>query len=229
MNLVMTDGHDMGLRSRRCVLKNKGIFRKKMIALLITTEFVCCIVLMKSLYNANNRILSLNGQIHEITQLNTELTEEKKTLQEKVILLSDTVILKTQREEEYKEEVQASYIPTGLPFSGTAFYNSQENELDGNPTATFYASDGITVTASANGTVRTVEGNLQSGFCVTVDHGNEYCSMYRSALKPIVAEGYEVTDRTVLFPVNEQNKELKYQITVDGKYIDPIELIESNG
>lgn len=209
-------------------MKSKGTLKKKMIVFFITAELVFCIILIINLYNANSRILSLSGQIHEITQQNTKLAEEQKVMQEKIWLLSDTVILKMQREKECEEEIRQSYIPTGLPFNGTAFYNRKENERDGDPIALFYASDGISVTAAANGTVVSVEGDLQNGFCVTVDHDNGYCSIYRSRLKPVVAEVYEVTDKTVLFPV-DGNKELGYQITENGHYIDPIELIESNG
>lgn len=222
-------GHIMERISWRCALKNKETLKKKLIAVLITAELACCVILIENLNSANDRIRSLNGQIQEITQLNTKLAEEQKTLQEKIILLSDTVLLKTQREKEYEEEIRQSYIPTGLPFNGSAVYDGQEHELDGSPVALFYAADGISVTAAANGTVSSVEGSPQNGFCVKVDHGNGYCSIYRSGLRPTIAEGYEVTDKTVLFPVDGQNKELRYQITLNGKYIDPIELIESDG
>ena len=67
-------------------------------------------------------------------------------------ILSETINMKVQREKEQEEEIRQSYNPTRLPFQGTASYNGQEKELDGNPIAKFYNANGISIVATANGT-----------------------------------------------------------------------------
>lgn len=220
---------DIWYRLRRCTLKATKTLKKQTVTLLLITEFAGCVVLYGNLGDARNRIQSLTSQIGEITLQNSELKNEKELLLEKVSILSETINMKVQREKEQEEEIRQSYIPTRLPFQGTASYNGQEKELDGNPIAKFYNANGISIVATANGTVASVEGNRWTGVTVTVDHGNGYISIYKSNVESKVSEGERVTNETVLFQISAQNKELGYQIIENGAYIEPIELIESYG
>lgn len=199
------------------------------IAFLIIAALAYCFILTGELNSANNNVLTLKTQVDEITQKNSELTDENKVLQEKVTILSDTVNDKVQQEEEREAEIAKSYIPTGFPLKGTATYSEEDTELDGNPIAIFHASQGTSVIATANGTVSSIAGSAEAGYIVMIDHGNGYYSVYRNGAEPEVKEGDEVTSSTELFDIQAGYEQLGYQIIENEVYIDPLELMEIYG
>ncbi|MBO5146956.1 MAG: peptidoglycan DD-metalloendopeptidase family protein [Lachnospiraceae bacterium] len=199
------------------------------IAFLIIAALAYCFIVTGELNRANNNVLTLKTQVDEITQKNTELTDENNVLQEKVTILSDTVNDKVQQEEEREAEIAKSYIPTGFPLKGTASYSEEETELDGNPIAIFHASRGTSVIATANGTVSSIAGSAEAGYIVMIDHGNGYYSVYRNGAEPEVKEGDEVTSSTELFDIQTGYEQLGYQIIENEAYIDPLELMEIYG
>lgn len=199
------------------------------IAFLIIAALTYCIILSGELNNANKSISELNIQLQEITEENEQLVVENEELQEKVAILSDTVNDKIQQEEERVAEQAQSCIPSGFPLKGTASYNENETELDGQPIAYFEVAEGTGVIATANGTVSSIAGNSSSGYIIMVDHGNGYFSVYRNGSKPKVSEGDEVTKATELFVIEAGQEQLGYQIIEDNKYINPLELMEIYG
>lgn len=202
------------------------------VILLAAASLGYCIILSGELDAANNNARTLKEQVDALTaekeELATEaeqLVSENEELQEKVEILSDTVNDKVQQE----TRAAQSHIPTGFPLRGSASYNEQETELDGNPIAIFQAPIGTSVIATANGTVSSTAGSADTGYIVMIDHGNGYFSVYRNGAEPKVKEGDEVTKATELFSIDAGHEELGYQIIQDNIYIDPLGLMELYG
>jgi murein DD-endopeptidase MepM/ murein hydrolase activator NlpD len=195
------------------------------LCLVVVLLFIYCIILSGRISKANNEAEELSAKVDELTQENLSLQNENEVLQEKVSILSETLNEKVQQE----EETAQTYVPKGFPLKGTASYNEDETQLDGNPIAVFHASKGTSVIAAGNGTVTSIEKTDEGIYVISIDHGNGYISVYRNGSKPKVSEGDEVTKSTELYDIEEGNEELGYQIIQDGEYIDPLELMEIYG
>lgn len=198
-------------------------------ASLMIAALTYCSILLGKLNSANNNISALKTQIQLITEENEDFAAENEALLEKVAILSDTVNDKLHQEEKRVAEQAQSCMPSGFPLKGTAAYNSNETELDGQPIAYFQVAQGTGVIATAKGTVSSIEGNSSSGYTVVVDHGNGYYSVYRNGSMPKVSEGDEVTKATELFVIEAGYQRLGYQIIEENKYIDPLDFMEVYG
>lgn len=198
-------------------------------AFLIVTALTYCFILARELGNANDSILALRVQSEKIIEENSQLASKNEKLQEKVDILSDTINDKIIQEERREAEQAQSCMPSGFPLKGTASYNSDETELDGQPIAYFHVVQGTGVIATANGTVSSVSGSSGSGYIVMVDHGNGYYSVYRNGSQPKVSEGDEVTKATELFVIEAGHERLGYQIIEENQYINPLEFMETYG
>lgn len=206
------------------------------VALLVVAALSYCLVLAGELKRSNNNVQLLTKRTEELAKQNEELLAEKeemirenKELQEKVEIFRDTINGKVQQEQEREAEIAQTYIPTGFPLKGSASYNENETELEGNPIAVFYASQGTSVVAAANGTVTSIAGDVWAGYVVMIDHGNGYVTVYRNASRPKVEKGDAVTKTTKLFDIETGKEKLGYQIIENEKYIDPLSLMETYG
>ncbi len=199
------------------------------IAFLIVTALTYCFILVRELGSANESIMALRIQSEKIIEENNELVSENKKLQEKVEILSDTVNDKRQQEQEREAQQARGYVPSGFPLRGTASYNANETELDGQPIAYFHVGQGTGVIATAKGTVMSIAGSDGSGYIIMVDHGNGYYSVYRNGSAPKVDEGDEVTRATELFVIEAGHEQFGYQIIEENKYINPLEFMETYG
>ena len=193
-------------------------------------------------------VLVYEGQIWEaVSRSNTEkqetilalqeecqtLVDEKKALEsqiaelnEEIQILSNTVNEKVQTENELKAQLEQQSLPTDFPLNGSA---SMEEITSGDPMCVFTASVGITVVATANGTVTAVNDDGEYGHNVWVDHGNGYVTVYRNQGDPTVKEGDSVVQGTTLFMIGEDNTKLGYQMLKDGVYISPMDMLAING
>lgn len=193
-------------------------------------------------------VLVYEGQIWEaVSRSNTEkqetilalqeecqtLVDEKKALEsqitelkEEIQILSNTVNEKVQTENELKAQLEQQSMPTDFPLNGSA---SMEEITSGDPMCVFTASVGITVVATANGTVTAVNDDGEYGHNVWVDHGNGYVTVYRNQGEPTVKEGDSVVQGTTLFVIGEDNTKLGYQMLKDGVYISPMDMLAING
>ena len=193
-------------------------------------------------------VLVYEGQIWEaVSRSNTEkqetilalqeecqtLVDEKKALEsqitelkEEIQILSNTVNEKVQTENELKAQLEQQSMPTDFPLNGSA---SMEEITSGDPMCVFTASVGITVVATANGTVTAVNDDGEYGHNVWVDHGNGYVTVYRNQGDPTVKEGDSVVQGTTLFMIGEDNTKLGYQMLKDGVYISPMDMLAING
>jgi len=195
------------------------------VTFLFLAEFIHNSVLSGELERANNSISELNAQLQEVKAENKQIVLENEELQEKVEILSDTVNVGEQQ----AKELAKSRIPSGFPVKGTASYDGDTTELDGQPIANFAVSPGTGVIATANGTVSSIAGSAGSGYIIMVDHQNGYYSVYRNGSAPKVDVGDEVTKATELFVIEIGHEYFGYQIIQENQYINPLELMETYG
>lgn len=199
------------------------------VVVLISVSFVYCYYLTNHITVANASINSLNVKIEEIGKEKQTLVEQNEELQEKLTLLSETLNEKVREEEERIEEEAKKFLPTGFPIQGHSSYNEELTSHDDEPAAVFIADVGASVVATAKGKVSSIEGNDTAGYIVMINHENGYFSVYRNGSLPTVTVGAEVSNTTELFSVTTGHEELIYQVILNGKYIDPLGLMEIYG
>lgn len=198
------------------------------IVFIVVASVAYGIILTGEVSKANEHISTLSSEIESLTEEKASIEDENEVLQEKVSILSSTINEKVQQQEQLEAEIAQSYIPNRFPLKGTASYNEDETELDGNPIALFHASEGTSVISSANGTVESIEKSGDT-YVVTINHDNGYKSIYRNGTQPKVSEGDEVTSETEIFRITAGYEELGYQIIENDTYIDPLGLMEIYG
>ena len=189
------------------------------------------------------------AQIEELTTTNQALVVENEELQASVQVLSSTVNLQAERQ----EEAAKLSIPSEFPVNGKVSMlevtqaqidakqqeaaNAEEGQeveqlASDKPIMIFTVTDinsGSSVIAAGSGTVTAVEEDPLYGKVVEIDHGNGYVSYYRNAGAAKVAVGDNVTRGTVLFVVGANNSMIGFQITLDGQYIDPAIVVDIAG
>ena len=102
------------------------------------------------------------------------------------------------------------------------------------PMLLFDADEEVSVVAAGGGIVCHREKDNEYGYQVHIDHGNGYVTIYRSGTQPKVSLGDEVARGALLFEMEEDEDNdladnLAYQVTKDGIYIVPTEVLEING
>lgn len=183
-----------------------------------------------------SRETALRLQIGELSEANAKLQEENEQLLDKVSILSKTVNEKVDAEKVQEEK----NMPSGFPLSGTAEVEETEEVLemeDGDvvrPMILFDASDGVSAVAAGAGVVSFVDFDNKYGYQVFVDHGNDYTTIYRSGTEPKVKVGDEVARGALIYEMqedadNEWADIMAYQVTKDGEYILPTDVLEING
>ena len=214
--------------------------RINFIKMLITLFFIALLgyIAFSSYQNTvvMNREAAFTAKIKELEEANAVLVQEKEELTEKVTILSKTVNEKVDAEKVLEEK----NLPKGFPLSGKAAMEETQETIetaDGSevrPMLLFDADDEVSVVATGGGTVCHREADNEYGYQVHIDHGNGYVTIYRSGTAPKVDVGDEVTRGTLLFEMkededNELADNMAYQVTKDGTYIVPTEVLEING
>lgn len=165
-------------------------------------------------------------QIQTLEKENGELVVKQEELAQKVVVLSDTINRKVEEEEEKAAKEAKARMPVGFPMTSSASVEQMDSEeLMVKLTA---ASSGNIMAAGA-GVVSSITSDSAYLHCVRLDHGNGYTSVYRNDGEVLVREGDEVVRGSILYVIGEDNTELGYQIIYDGKYVDPMELINIDG
>lgn len=168
-------------------------------------------------------IEALNQQIKE---LKAELEAEIEARDDKINILSETVNQKTAEVDELSETLAAQALPTEYPLTGSA---SIEESKAGDPACIFTASEGVTIVATASGTVIAINEDSEYGHNVWVDHGNGYVTIYRNQGNAGVKLGDHVAQGTTIFIIGTNNAKFCYQIMKDGAYIDPMDILTISG
>lgn len=166
-------------------------------------------------------------EIIDYQEENTNLTKLSETLNEKIVVLSDNINQRVEIEEAIHNELVENSIPSGFPLSGTA--TMEELEEESNSIIVFEANEGTAVIASGDGLVLDCTEDTDYGKVIKLDHGNGYSSIYRCDSDFKVEEGQEITRGTVLFNMTESEQKLGYQIILDGKYVNPLDVIAIDG
>lgn len=172
---------------------------------------------------------TIEGQAADILKLqeeNADLIDLREELTDKVIILSDTINMKVEAEEEQEQVRAQTHMPVGFPMSASA---SLEESAGEDPMVKLNGTAGNSIIASADGTVVSITTDSSYLHCIKIDHGNGYNSIYRNDGDVMIKEGDEVVRGAILYVIGEDNTELGYQITYDDKYIDPMDLINIDG
>lgn len=171
-------------------------------------------------------IAERDSVIEQLNDDKTVLNGEISSLNDKIEILSNTVATKTANENELTETLEAQSIPSEYPLTGSASVTGMEGD---DPGCIFDASDGSTVVATAAGTVTEITEDEDNGNTVVIDHGNGYITIYTNKGDAMVKKGDEVSQGTTLFIIGDGNTELRYQISKEGIYIDPLDVIQIDG
>lgn len=164
-------------------------------------------------------VAALEEKISLLEQEIASLNSEKEAM---ALAINENV----QVTEALQGQLEQQSLPVGYPLTGSA---GIEEVTEGEPMVIFSASEGITVVASAKGTVAAVEEDETYGSKITIDHGNGYVSIYRNSGEAQVKAGDEVAKGTTLFLIGTDNRSLAYQIMEDGEYISPTEMLSIDG
>lgn len=171
-------------------------------------------------------ILQLEEEKSVLNDEKKELENQIAELKDKIQILSETVNEKVQNENELTAQLEKQSLPTEFPLNGSA---SMEEVTEGDPVCVFTASVGITVVATAKGTVTAVNDDGEYGHNVWIDHGNGYITIYRNQGEAMVKQGDSVAQGTTLFLIGEENNKLGYQMLKDGTYINPMDMLAISG
>lgn len=229
-------------------IDNKRVFTL-LLVVLFCLVFLPGITIYDMIHRLQEDVSAKQAQIEELTTTNQALVVENEELQASVQVLSSTVNLQAERE----EEAAKLNIPTEFPVNGKVSMlevtqaqidakqqeaaNAEEGQeveqlASDKPIMIFTVTDinsGSSVIAAGSGTVTAVEEDPLYGKVVEIDHGNGYVSYYRNAGAAKVAVGDNVTRGTVLFVVGANNIMIGFQITLDGQYIDPAIVVDIAG
>ena len=189
--------------------------------------------LSKQLNAAQEKIDFLTAQKEEMALVSEK---EKKEMQDQISLLSNQVAEQLAKE----EEEAAKHYPNGLPVTGKVTISSQPEEVPEEGAegmsdeqlrqmVIFGAQHGAKVMAAGSGTVTSVKKDQEFGYCVRIDHGNGYVTIYRYNDSPKIKEGDDVSKGQLLFEVNFVTSRVGYQVMYDNSYINPMDVMEVNG
>ncbi len=182
-------------------------------------------------------VKELEGQIADQKEAVTAMQEEQdaeyrayeleiEELNNKLVILSDTVNQKVEEVNTLISQKEALYNPVLLPLTGAA---SIQEKTEGDPMCLFTAAEGALVVATANGKVTEIVEEPEYGYKVSVEHGNGYVTIYRNKSVPKVKQGEEIMRGVTIFVVGKDNLELGYQIMQNETYINPMDMMEIEG
>ena len=205
---------------------------RRLIALCILLIVVAVTVIVA---NNNYRATVLAAKEEAYQEENTKLNEQNALLQDKVLILSETVNEKN----EVVNAIEERSVPTGFPLSVAADLNEKKEvlQIDGEnvtrPMIEFTAPDGTYIVAAGDGTVNYVAEEISYGWEVRIDHANGYVTSYRTNTEPKVKVGDEVSRGGLLFEMKAEDDDepakLGYQIIYNDEYINPSDILEING
>ena len=171
-------------------------------------------------------ILKLEEEKSALNDEKRELEAQIEELNDEIQILSNTVNEKVQNENQLTAQLEQQSLPTDFPLNGSA---TMEEITEGDPICVFTASVGVTVVATASGTVTAVNDDGEYGHNVWIDHGNGYITIYRNQGEATVKQGDSVVQGTTLFMIGEDNTTLGYQMLKDGVYISPMDMLAISG
>lgn len=194
-------------------------------AVMFIAVIVIIVMLITSFAVKNYRLrndYSLQTQIENLSSDNQTLTEKNEELS-RLLSESDTQITELKgRINELELESASDYIPSIIPYKGSAVALSN-TVAEG---AISYAClEGLSILASAKGKVISIE-ETDLGFEITLDHGNGYKTRYITPgtidvkLDEIVNKGDKISE------IKEDDGIFSYIVYLNNVPTDPKELME---
>jgi len=203
----------------------------------------------------NSKVKVFRDIISEQESIIKDLGDEKAELTSQNQILNNTVAMALAEQEKQDAEDAAKHLPTGFPLTGSAtivdisvmdepeekpagYFNYDVGDkyttegtkvVEENPIAVFEMSSISDVVATADGRVIAVTDDDIFTRCVMIDHGNGYITIYRNNADAKVNVGDEIVKGAILFVGGDKNIYLGYQITYDGEYVDPMDVIAIDG
>ena len=197
------------------------------IVLIIGSLIAYFIYSSNQLNEARDEIEALNGRVEIVTSSNIILQADNEALERSLAQAEARLSTKEYVQQQSDSAEALNYIPSGLPLDGQVSTPSAFSET--NQYITFRVGDGARITASGAGKVSDVRDDVNFGYIVTIDHGNDYNSIYYYNSKPLVSKGDGVIRGTALFMTESEEPVFAYQITYQGKFIDPNSILKIDG
>lgn len=217
-----------------------NVFIRSIVTLVVLFALLICysVYCTQAIQGVHSSIGSADEKLQKIKDENTKLVAENAELSEAINSLN-TVIADMEKEAQVAEVTKSEQsIPTGFPLDGSAsLMNDRDAENVGNATpapgddkrVVFTATVGTAVMAAGTGIISEVSDEGTYGHVIKIDHQNGYETIYYSSANVRVMQGDEVEKGDVICIMTQDNELLAYQIMQDGKYIDPMSLMEIAG
>jgi len=168
----------------------------------------------------------LTTRIEDLTSEVGSLRATNEELNNKITILSDTVNTKVSQEVTQQKEEDAAHMPEGFPLSSSASMKTDEND---SKVVIFSCSSGANIISAGAGTVTSVLPDNDYGYCVKIDHDNGYETEYYNSSTPLVKEGDQVLEGSILYVIEDGSDKMAYKMYYEGKQIDPMEVIKIDG
>lgn len=179
--------------------------------------------------NTRNTILSLQEENRELTN---QVNELSISLQSSEAVLNKIEEQLSKDADVQAQQAEADSVPTELPVKGGTAILLQDPTIDvengEKPDGiVFNALEGAVVVATASGSVISVDSDPNYGNKIVIDHGNGYITTYRTNALIKVSFGDTVRKNDMIAILTEEEGRVEYEITLDGKLIDPRDMIET--
>lgn len=169
---------------------------------------------------------AIDAAIAEQEVIKKDYENEIAALNDKLVIMSDTVNAKVEEVNGLTAQLEAYVTPTLLPLTGAATIEASQ-EMD--PACVFLAGDGALVVATATGKVMELVEDAEYGYRLVIDHGNGYMTIYYNQGEPKVKAGDEVRQGAALFLIESTNQKLIYRVVKDDVYIEPMDIMQISG
>lgn len=227
--IVTSDAEDASVKTYR--FKPWMVWTAIVVVCVIIGTLLGYIAYEERLWNAANQKMNQTIEEYEtelkvLSDENETLRLEVENLNSKITVLSDTITQLKSTEEELTAKIEKVATPTLLPITGSATIKEVQGD---EPMSIFTAAEGAVVVSTASGTVSEIGEDTEYGHKIVIDHGNGYMTIYRYQSEPLVATGDSVSQGGILYVIDEEDTELGYQITKDGAYLAPADMMEIKG
>lgn len=166
----------------------------------------------------HQEFLNLKDQHAQLKFQYDELLLNNESLSEQVQVLSDTINKRTLEDEAAALLEAERRLPMGFPVTGSVTEENAPKDDPNSEKAVYYkAAENSVVVATGTGIVTKVRENAYEKYEVSIDHGNEYVTLFVYEGYPLVEEGVEVLKGTPLFFVQDEGNLVKYQIYFQGE------------
>ena len=196
--------------------------------LAVTTAVFLCLYINKTRnYKEAKRVVTLlNTSVNKYKDKQEELKASISEKDDTITILSDSLATTETALEEAQTQLRKLYIPSGYPIKGKALMKEERADHYG---VIFASQPDTFVVAAGTGVIENIEVDETYGNIITVDHGNDYKSIYKAQGIVYVTIGDTVSAGTVLIATGEAESDMEYDIKFEDKYIDPLTCMEING